>query len=60
MEEAMFLGHEISYWQELKRHAEETGIVELIQEIAALRARVSFYEARIGQMVRFREVLEKD
>jgi len=53
-----FLGHPIRYWIELQNHAEECNHVDLLQEIADLRAKVSFYESRLDDIQKFREVVE--
>jgi hypothetical protein len=50
----LFLGEPVDYWMELQRHAEDLQVTKLLAEIASLRARVSFYEARIAEMERFR------
>lgn len=46
-----FLGHDIKYWIELEKRAEELAVTDFIKEIADLRGKVSFYEDRIIQMV---------
>jgi hypothetical protein len=45
-----YLGHDIKYWLELQKKAEELKVVDFIQEIADLRGKISFYESRIKQM----------
>lgn len=50
-----FLGHPIKYWVELERKQLQSGTSDLIQEIADLRGKVSFYESRIKQMKEFME-----
>jgi hypothetical protein len=52
-----FMGQEISYWSELQNKAERLEVVDYIQEIANLRAKVSFYESRIDAIQNFREKL---
>ena len=50
-----FLGHPVIYWIELERRAKTEGGLStprLLDEIAALRAKVSFYESRIKEMAR--------
>ena len=47
-----FLGEKTAFWIELKRQSETLGYDSLIKEIVKLRARVSFYEDRIGTMGR--------
>lgn len=49
-EESKFYGKPISYWIELDRKARELNVENLIDEIAELRAKVSFYESRIEEM----------
>lgn len=50
----MLMGHPVEYWHELDRrfkaNAESPRTGELIEEIIKLRAKVSFYEARISEM----------
>lgn len=50
-----FLGHPINYWLELERKTLQSGTTDLLQEIADLRSKVSFYESRIKQMKEFME-----
>lgn len=45
-----FLGHEIKYWLELQKMAEEINATDFIQEIVELKGKISFYESRIEQM----------
>lgn len=51
-----FMGHAYEYWITLQERAEELNATKLIQEIARLHAKVSFYESRIADMERFRAV----
>jgi len=51
--ENMFLGHPISYWVEVQHQIERERAVDFIEEIAFLRAKVSFYEKRITDMSSF-------
>ena len=55
----MFLGEDIKYWLTLKSKAEELGVADLIREIAGLRAKVSYYEARLDEMNRFRQICKE-
>ena len=51
--EGMFCGHPFSYWLELERRFKNgypLSQSRLIEEIADLRGRVSFYEDRIKEM----------
>ena len=51
--ESVMCGHPISYWLELDRRFKNGYTLSsdrLIEEIATLRGRVSFYEARIREM----------
>jgi len=56
----LFLGNPMNYWIELQRRV-ELGAADalekkvLIQEIADLRGKVSFYESRIDQINNYRE-----
>lgn len=51
--EDMFLGHSFSFWIEVKRKIEMDGVVDFLEEIAYLRAKVSYYEKRISDMSTF-------
>lgn len=51
----LFMGKPPSYWIELQVQAESLKAVTLIEEIAILRSKVSFYEARLDQMNEFRK-----
>ena len=53
MSEMYFMGHDMEYWAELERDAIKNDKTDYIQEIANLRARVSFYESRINQLHKF-------
>lgn len=48
--EALMFGHSASFWLELLRLHENKEDIDLIEEIAMLRAKVSFYESRITAM----------
>ena len=56
----LFLGNPMNYWIELQRRV-EVGSVDalekktLIQEIADLRGKVSFYESRLDQINNYLE-----
>jgi hypothetical protein len=50
-----YLGHNINYWIELQRKAAHLDVVDWLQEIGNLRAKVSFYESRIKQLHDFKE-----
>ena len=39
-----FLGHPVSYWVTLKRHAEELNLTDVIIALAKAEAKVAFYE----------------
>ena len=49
-----FLGHPVPYWLELERRLSDAGgdlrASELIEEIAALKGKLAFYESRIAEM----------
>jgi len=49
----MLLGHSLEYWIELEKQAKSLDYDKLIEEIARLRAKVSFYESRIEEMNHF-------
>ena len=53
MEIDKFLGQSFNFWIEVKEGLDKKGTVELIQEIADLRSKVSFYESRINQLSNF-------
>jgi hypothetical protein len=48
-----FFGHNTEYWLELERQAKLENKCNLIEEIATLRSKVSFYESRIQQLTDF-------
>ena len=54
-----YLGHDIKYWSELESKAQELGAVKWLEEIADLRAKVSFYESRIKEMNSFKDSIDK-
>ena len=54
MSDTLF-GEDINFWIELRNQAMKKDIVDLIREIANLRAKVSFYESRIQQLGDFME-----
>ncbi len=47
MEDNLYLGHTAEYWLELEKKAKTLDVTEWLQEIATLRAKVSFYESRL-------------
>ena len=51
-----FMGKPIGYWLELQERAEELGAVDLLAEVAELRAKISYYESRIRQMSDFMQI----
>ena len=56
-----FLGRPVKYWCELqikfdKEHARPLETADLLEEIALLRAKVSYYEDRIRQMAAFAKI----
>lgn len=57
--EWLFLGHNVDYWLELERQAQALNAERLIDEIAKLRAKVSFYESRVTEMAAFKRVTNK-
>lgn len=50
-----FFGHTCEYWLELQRRVSPPEHRELIEEIARLRGRISFYESRIKDMAKLAE-----
>lgn len=50
-----YLGHTVKYWLELERRAEKLDVTDWIEEVAGLRAKVSFYESRLDQIDTFRK-----
>ena len=52
-----FMGHSYTFWSTLLDKAECDGVVGLIEEIADLRAKVSFYESRVLDMAKFMEII---
>ena len=50
---SIFLGHTFEYWLELQQIAVKDFKVDLIDEIAILRSKVSFYESRIQELSDF-------
>lgn len=53
---AYFMGHEIGYWMELQKWVDINCYDTMIAEIASLRGRVSYYESRVEEMTKFKEV----
>ena len=53
--ENLFMGHEYGYWAELEERAQKLKVVDWLDEIAQLRAKVSFYESRIEEMDDFKK-----
>lgn len=56
MNETLFLGHTPEFWLELEQRAINENRVSDINEIAELRAKVSFYESRIKDMNRMMDL----
>lgn len=54
--ESTYMGHDINYWLELEKKAEELGVIDYLEEISKLRGKVSFYESRIEQMNRLMKI----
>jgi hypothetical protein len=60
--ESLFLGHTFKYWNELNSKAEAIHdgslyLPRLLEEIAELRGKVSFYEARVKESHAFMEAM---
>lgn len=51
--EELYLGHDVKYWLELEKRVLTLGVMNYLEEIAILRAKVSFYESRIKEMDEF-------
>jgi len=56
--ETLFLGEPASYWLELRQHAEEMNLTDLMRENARLRSKCSFYESRLKQMLDYQTAVE--
>ena len=54
-QETLFMGHPLSYWIQLHKHAEDLDVVDLIQELAEAYGKIGFYERRIAQMWRLQQ-----
>lgn len=52
----IYLGKPAEYWLELQKQADLIGVSHLISELATLRAKLSFYEARINEMNSFMQL----
>jgi len=55
MDKPIFMGKPLSYWVELdlRMMGSPPEVIDLIIEIAEMRGKISFYEARITQMSMF-------
>jgi len=53
----LYLGHPASYWLELKLKADKLDYVEMVTEIADLRAKLGMYERHYDKLTKQREVL---
>ncbi len=51
-----FLGHDISYWIELNKRAKELDATKLLEDIAILSAKVTYYEMKFNEIEEFRKV----
>ena len=54
-----FLGHPVEYWIALQSKAETLDVVKLIEEIATLRSKVSFYESRFSEIQQFKKMMDE-
>lgn len=45
-----FLGHPLSYWVALEKHAQGLNVSSLIEELARAYGKIGFYEQRIKEM----------
>ena len=50
----LFMGHGMDYWIALQERADRLQVSDLVEEIAKLHAKVSYYETRLADMERFR------
>lgn len=57
MTDLKYMGHDINYWLELQKKADTLDVVKWLEEVAELRAKVSFYESRIKEMSEFSKVI---
>lgn len=55
METEKYMGHPMNYWIELEKQAQKLNVMDFIQEIADLRARLSFYDSRLNQIQNLRD-----
>ena len=62
MENITFLGEELSYWIELKKTVQENykDNDSLIRENGKLRAKVSYYETKLNEMLRYKKIIQDD
>ena len=51
--DGLFFGRTTDYWLMLQEKAEKLNVTHLLEEIATLRSKVSFYESRIKEMSHF-------
>lgn len=54
--EDIYRGKTFAYWEELERQSADLSVQKLIGELATLRAKTSFYEARISELSQFMEL----
>ena len=59
-----FFSHPVEYWKELQArfdtaHARPLEVAELLQEVALMRGKISYYEDRIRQMAEIANLLKK-
>jgi len=52
----LYMGMPHEFWAELKEWSDDRGYTDLIQEVATLRSKISFYESRIDQMANFMKI----
>lgn len=55
MSESTFFGHPVKYWLELEGPVRDMNLEGMVEEIANLRGKVSFYESRIIELNKFME-----
>jgi hypothetical protein len=56
----LFLGHDVDFWLELKKRADQLKATELLQEIVLLQAKVGYYERKLDEIDAFRNAACED
>jgi hypothetical protein len=55
----LFMGKPLNYWVELQNKADELNVSDLILDNAMMRAKVSFYEAKLNSMFSYMDDIGK-